>query len=109
MDDCRTFTLKIQHLPISGRSDFHVFDPNYIKLTMWHHLARSRYLHDVLQVSCLMLTATGAVVAIRYGHPQPHIHKRIARRIMDQVGKVLGEDHLSNEKNKTPTLVGWVI
>jgi len=56
-----------------------------------------------------MLTATGAVVAIRYGHPQPHIHKRIARRIMDQVGKVLGEDHLSNEKNKTPTLVGWVI
>ena len=29
----------------------------------------------------------GAVVAIRYGHPQPHIHKRIARRIMDQVGR----------------------
>eukprot|EP00434_Breviolum_minutum_P011998 symbB.v1.2.010581.t1/scaffold695.1/size172077/9 len=30
----------------------------------------------------------GAVVAIRYGHPQPHIHKRIARRIMDQVDSI---------------------
>lgn len=78
---------------------------------MWHHLARSRYLYhslsrmlyDVLQVTCLMLPATGAVVAIRYGHPQPHIHKRIARRIMDQVWEKIT---WSNVTKHQPWLVG---
>ena len=69
---------------------------------MWHQ----HVFVDVLQVTLLLPAGTGAVVAIRYGHPQPHIHKRIARRIMDQVGGFPGgggnlEDHLSNEKSGT--------